>query len=500
MNPGASDGKQKILEFCAARGQMIEKAALEALAGEEHWRELVETQTDPFISAEKIGQALMLRGSKIASQIEVSVKKSNPKGPAADESADFRVMHELEAQSKSKSEGKVNDFLAYFKDKYEFLYSLISRRIGFSPKTADKLKFLPKNDEVDLIGMVVRKWMSKNGNLTMELDSPEGRFVAIISKDDAVNNREAQRILVDDVIGIKGKKFTDELIIAKSFIWPELAQRPLRAARRDLSACLISDVHVGSRLFMRREFSRFLQWINGTGLSQSECERVGKIKYLYIAGDNVDGVGIYPDQYDELEIKDIYGQYDAFADLVAQVPEYIEIFVCPGQHDATRRADPQPPIHKEYAKRLYEMKNVHVVGSPVWIEMEGLLAMMYHGGSFHDMYAVNNLLDNKEPEKAMIEILRRRDISTGFGLNQPYVPYSPDLMVIREEPDFYFGGDMHHKGYANYRGCTVANAGCWQGMTDFQIREGHIPTPGIALDINLKTRKLTENNFLGEEQ
>jgi DNA polymerase II small subunit len=56
---------------------------------------------------------------------------------------------------------------------------------------------------------------------------------------------------------------------------------------------------------------------------------------------------------------------------------------------------------------------------------------------------------------------------------------------------------MHHKGYINYRGCTCINAGCWQSRTEFQIKEGHIPTPGIAIDINLKTRRITENNFLG---
>ena len=54
--------------------------------------------------------------------------------------------------------------------------------------------------------------------------------------------------------------------------------------------------------------------------------------------------------------------------------------------------------------------------------------------------------------------------------------------------------------YAQYRGCMVANAGCWQKRTDYQVKEGLMPTPGICLDINLKTRKLTENNFCTVEK
>ena len=43
--------------------------------------------------------------------------------------------------------------------------------------------------------------------------------------------------------------------------------------------------------------------------------------------------------WDNLAIKDIYKQYDKFTELIRQVPEYIEVFICPGQHDAVRRAD-----------------------------------------------------------------------------------------------------------------------------------------------------------------
>ena len=41
---------------------------------------------------------------------------------------------------------------------------------------------------------------------------------------------------------------------------------------------------------------------------------------------------------------------------------------CPGQHDAVRRADPQPAVGKEYTKDLLGYKNIHFIGSPSWFE------------------------------------------------------------------------------------------------------------------------------------
>ncbi len=492
-----SQRKKEIVEYCNSLEQFIDKESVALLENEEHWKEIISSIEGTVISSEKVKQRLAKHDSKLSGVKEVVVKKSAFTGNAKDIDSDFRIMREYEVTDQSSSEGKVKDFLDYFTDKYNFLHGLFSKRAGFAPKAFDRLKGVKQYEEVDIIGMVMKKWVSKNGNLTIELDSPEGRFIAIVSKEDNALNRDAGKVLLDDVIGIKGKKFSDEVLIVKMILWPDLIQRQPKTGERDVSVMLISDIHVGSRLFMEKEFTNFLSWLNGNASSEKELERIGKIKYMVIAGDNVDGVGVYPDQINELSIKDIYGQYEKLGELIREIPEHIEIFMCPGQHDAVRRADPQPAIPKEFIKNISDLGNVHMVGSPSWVEIEGFKSMIYHGASHHDMYMATKHLNSKEPQLAMIELLRRRDLSTGFGLTQPYVPEKRDFMLIREEPDFYFAGDMHHKGYAQYKGCMCVNAGTWQERTDYQIRMGHIPTPGIAIDINLKTRKLTENNFAG---
>ena len=144
----------------------------------------------------------------------------------------------------------------------------------------------------------------------------------------------------------------------------------------------LSDIHVGSKTFLEREFYDFLNWINGRSGDQ---EIVSKIRYIVIAGDVVDGIGVYPGQEDELTELDLVKQYDQFARLMAQIPKSIKIFVSPGNHDATRQALPQPPIFKKYAKSLYEMDNVVLLGDPCLVRLHGVNTLIYHGQSLVDI-------------------------------------------------------------------------------------------------------------------
>jgi intein/homing endonuclease len=169
---------------------------------------------------------------------------------------------------------------------------------------------------------------------------------------------------------------------------------------------------------------------------------------------------------------------------------------CPGQHDAVRRAEPQPSISKEFLPRLHAQRNFHFISSPSWVETEGLKNLIYHGPSIHDLISNVSFLTMDHPEKGMVELLKKRDLMPGYGGRNPYVPEKKDYMVIKEEPDLVWIGDMHHNGYANYRGATVLNGGCWEAQTDFEKRIGHNPTPGIFPIINLKNRQISEFYFM----
>lgn len=493
-----SEPEKKVAQYAVLKSILIEPNALKLLAKKNDYQEILEqiVSEHGFLVTEKqVNDFLIKKETKLGDLKQVVVKGNSFSALASEIEPDFELMENYDITNKSSSEGKVKDFLNYFKDKFEFLSSVIRKRPGLDAKPVSRLRQTSNNAEITVIAMISKKWVSKNGHLIFEVEDMEESCIIVFPKTDARLTEEAQKAVLDNVVAIKGKKVGNEMIIASEIIFPDLPNRPVKEARRDLKVLSISDIHVGSKLFLEKEFNRFLEWLNGNVNTQAEKERIGKIKYLIISGDNVDGIGVYPDQFDELGIKDIYAQYEAFGELMKQIPEYIETFICPGQHDAVRRADPQPAVSREFTKNLAGYKNIHFVGSPSWVKIEGLKCLIYHGASIHDLTSAVNFLRSDKPEDGMKELLKRRDLMASYGSKQPYVPEKNDLMLIREEPDFYFGGDMHHNGYAQYRGCTIINSGTWQARTDFQIQLGHVPTPGIAVETDLKTRKIIENYF-----
>src|SRR3989338_5631327 len=174
-----------------------------------------------------------------------------------------------------------------------------------------------------------------------------------------------------------------------------------------------------------------------------------------------------------------------------KIPEYVEVFVIPGNHDAVRNADPQPALPKKLVPELYKMKNFHFLSSPGWLEIEGMKTILYHGASLHDLFSKVSFLSAAEPAKGCVELLRKRDFMTSYGMRKPYVPEKKDFMTVHEEPDLVFLGDHHRRSYAFYRGTTVINNSTFQARTAYQVKLGHIPTPGIIPIINLKTRKIS---------
>jgi DNA polymerase II small subunit len=265
-----------------------------------------------------------------------------------------------------------------------------------------------------------------------------------------------------------------------------------------LSVAGLTDVHVGSKLFLEKEFNTFLEWINGK-CPEKEKEMVGRIKYLLITGDNVDGIGVYPGQEKELQIKNIYDQYDEFCRLVKQIPDYIEVIITPGNHDAVRRADPQPALRDDMIKDLKGYKNIHFTGSPGMAEIEGIKFLLYHGASLHDLISSVGFLDHVHPERAMLELLKKRNLMPMYGKSNPYVPERKDYSIIKDLPDYIFFGDGHHNGYAHYRGTTIINSGTWQARTAFQVKLGHVPTPGVLPIVELDTGNIIEKRFFEGE-
>lgn len=423
--------------------------------------------------------------------LSVTEKKEDAKS----ENKNFYIIDKYDITGKNYSQGSIEDFHKLFLDKYEKISNIIKLRPNFEYTTIDKIKNLVKGKTADIIGMVYEKAISKNGNLVLTVDDPTGQIKIVIINKDEKEFLKQKEILLDNVIGFKTSVLSKDMLVVNEIIYPDIPfEKKNNTLTKDIFLAVIGDIHVGSKKFREKEFLKFIEWLNGN--FEGEKELVKKIKYLVIAGDVVDGIGVYPTQFNELAITDIKKQYELFEEYILKIREDIDIFIISGNHDAVRLSDPQPAISKEYLPRLCERKNIHLLGSPSWVVIEGFKTLMYHGASLHGIYAEIKGASMDKPDTAMLEILKRRDLMPQYGNRQTFVPIEKNLMVIEEVPDIFITADGHHHAYSKYKHVHLISSACWQEITDYQKELGHIPTVSKVLLFNLKKEELMIKDFL----
>jgi DNA polymerase II small subunit len=148
-----------------------------------------------------------------------------------------------------------------------------------------------------------------------------------------------------------------------------------------------------------------------------------------------------------------------------------------------------PALSKDLVK-----SNVTSVGNPSTVVIEGLKHLMYHATSIDSMIANLPGASYMHPEKVMVEYLKRRHLSPIYGGNL-IIPENIDYMVIDEEPDVMHCGHVHKNGYGQYRGTLLINSGTFQDRTEFQVKQGHVPTPALVPIYEIKSGRLRTLDF-----
>jgi DNA polymerase II small subunit len=257
-------------------------------------------------------------------------------------------------------------------------------------------------------------------------------------------------------------------------------------ADREVSAALVSDLHVGSEEFLGGAWSRFADWLH-----TPEGEDV---EYLLIAGDMVEGVGVYPGQEDELTTVDIYDQYEAFSERLEEVPGDMEVVMIPGNHDAVRLAEPQPAFDEEL-RDIMSAHDARVVGNPAMVTVEGVSVLMYHGVSLDEVIAELPGASYDDPHRAMEYLLKKRHLAPQYGGRMRVAPEERDWLVVDEVPDVFHAGHVHKLGVGGYHNVRVVNSGCWQAQTTFQKSVNIEPDAGLAPILELDTLEMTVRKF-----
>ncbi len=401
---------------------------------------------------------------------------------------DFKILKDI--TNKSYTTGRIDDMGEYFNSRYKKLKEIFLERSELKDYTPIG-NVSPRNDIVNIIGMIREIRETKNNHKIIELEDDTGEINLLIHKENRKLFNEANRLVRDEVIGVKGS-LKGRFIIPSEIVHPGVPR--MEEKTMDFSIVFISDIHVGSSTFLEDSFKKFLKWLNCDFGNDEQVKIAEDVKYLIIAGDIIDGVGIYPNQEKELIIKDVGQQYEEAARLLGEIRDDIKIIVAPGNHDASRIAEPQPAIPREYAKPLYEIKNMEFISNPALISLDEIKVLIYHGRSFDDTAMIVNDLSHKKADHIMAELLEKRHLAPIYGDRTPLAYEVEDHLVIDEIPNIFHTGHVHINAYRKYKGIHLINSGTFQSQTEFQKIYNIVPTCGQVPVLHRGEMKILEFN------
>lgn len=499
------EDKQRLKTLSASLSQArillsadIEEAMLSDININSLVTELIELHKDdvgPSIASKEELSNIISRLSREKTPKPIEVMRQSEYSPIASE---IEARYKINKRDSDVSEGNAAAFVDYFRDRLHHIKEIISSRRPnlFIAPNINSTKAYTSGREVVIAGMVSSKTITKKGNLMVIIEDETGEARLVFVNGSSSSSKQlfesAKKIVNDEVIAVKGK-ISNQLLIPNEIVWPDIPVNEPKNIDEDIAIAFMSDIHVGSKQFLEKNLSRMLRWINGDAQGLKDG-LAGKIKYIVIAGDVADGVGVYPDQEYELAIPDIYLQYKQLFNFISMIPDYIEVFMMPGNHDAVGRAEPQHNIDEELCKD-FKIDNLHLVSNPCYINLHGLEVLSYHGTSLDSIIKAIPGMSYSAPERAMIELLKRRHLSPIYGGNV-IVPSKKDQLVIDKVPDILHMGHIHKNGIDNYHGVKIINSGTWQGTTKLQQRSGHVPTPAIMPVLEAKTGNITSINFI----
>ncbi len=415
---------------------------------------------------------------------------------------DFEINYAIlkDPTEKIYTNGKYEDFYDLTLDKFNKLRKLMRKRPEvLSANNINNILRLTNRVEVSVIGLVNEIRKTKNGNFFLTLEDLTNIINIIIKKDseNQENVKIAERTLNDQMVYVEGTYNPGERgkngIIYCNYISKIDIPRDYKPNKSmdPLSVALISDTHIGSKEFEEKLWNRFINFLNGKIGNKSQKERAGRIKYIIINGDLVDGIGVYPKQKNDLIISDIYKQFDKATQILSRVPEYIKIFYSSGNHEPVRNAIPRPAVPKKYSVDLIN-SGVICIGNPSLVQIHNVNTLIFHGDSILDLNMLIPGLENNRPVETMKELLKCRHLAPIYGKKTQIAPINKDWLVIDKIPDIFHTGHIHINDMGSYNNILLTNSGCFQSQTDFMNSLGIHPTPGIISIVDLDTLNGTQ--------
>jgi DNA polymerase II small subunit len=442
--------------------------------------------TLPKENQEQLESLKIKLGLSIEISKEFSKKKEEIIKPV--EMGDIKILSPFLNSSKKL---EVADFTKYFRTRVLEMKNVIQDNSALKNLVSiNKLSDTRQN--ISIIGIVSNKSITKNNNIIFEVEDLTGKIKVLITNSNEKLCKKTEEVCLDSVLGFTGFG-NREIIFASDLFFPDSSIPERKKSPLEEYALFIGDVHYGNKLFLEENFLKFIDYLNGKVPNTPEVE---KIKYLFIVGDLIDGVGCYPTQERDLTIPDIEEQFLGLANLLSKINPSIKIIISPGNHDGVRLMEPQPLLNEKFAWSLYNMKNVILTGNPALVNIgavnnfSGFNVLTYHGVSLH-YYAntVPKLIKEQSltsPNKIMSYLLQNRHLAPSHASIQ-YYPSGEDYHFIKDVPDILISGHTHKSAVSYYNNILVISLSSWMSKSAYQEKMGNEPDFCKVPLFNLKT-------------
>ncbi len=383
---------------------------------------------------------------------------------------------------------------ALFASRYQMLARLLRGRPGLS--NLRPIRELRSTEaEASIVAMIreVHEVAAKR-IVVLTVEDPTGSLDLLVPNDAFVGRGT---FLPDEVVGftLKLAREPGRMHRVTSVERPDVP--PGRAVHRSdqpSHTLFLSDLHIGSRSFLSGPWGKLVDFLYGRG---PYGELAGALEHVVIAGDLVDGIGVYPNQERDLAIPDVVEQYAELGRRLRELPERLSIIVLPGNHDAVAPAEPQPALSAAMAAQL--PTNVRSLGNPSTFALHGVVLSAYHGRGFDELIPAIPGASYDRPTDVMKRMLQMRHLAPIYGGRTPLAPLPRDGLVIDPLPDIFVTGHSHTYGVDRYREVLLLNVSTWQGETEYQKMRNITPVPARAAIVDLATLATTTLNFAGPE-
>ena len=483
--------REQLVAYFGAHQKLVEAGALrlilETTQPLDLSRRLIEVAgpDSPFVTVEMVESELR---RKRASAAAAARPPTAPLGAVPDAAA-FELVVEGFVQAPARE--PLVAYTGLFASRFRALSRMLRGRPELSGlRPVAELRRGEGNAAVIAMIREVRTTPEKH-HLILTVEDDTGAIELLVPRDTAPAK---VTYLPDEVVGLALAlpREHDRIPRVLSVQRPEVpVSRPVGRSRQRRRALFLSDLHVGSRSFLDGPWGGLLDFLNGKSVRPDIAR---EIAHVVIAGDLVDGIGIYPNQERDLAIGDVLEQYEELGRRLRELPERLNVVVVPGNHDAVCPAEPQPGLPLEFRARL--PGNVRSLSNPSTFALDGVVVTAYHGRAFDDLIPALPGASYSRPTDVMKRMLAMRHLAPIYGGRTPLAPLARDGMVLDPAPDILVTGHAHTFGIDQYRGIRLLNASTWQAETEYQRMRNITPVPARAAVVDLSDCSVEAFDFL----